>query len=90
MLQSGSTARYTPARRSVDGTIECAGIHEAIITPTLVVHRRNRPVLVSKNSSYAQINVGKGKESSACNDAIGLRESIQACTPRFDMSSAQG
>ena len=81
MLQSGSAARYTPARRSVDGTIECAGIHEAIISPTLVVHRRNRPVLESKKSSHAKTNVGKGKESSARHAAIGLRDSIQACTP---------
>ena len=81
MLQSGSAARYTPARRSVDGTVECAGIHEAIISPALVVHRRNRPVIVRKKSSYAETNVGKGKESSACHAAIGLRDSIQACTP---------
>ena len=81
MLQSGSAARYTPTRRSVDGTVEFAGIHEAKLTPTLVVHRRNRPVLVRKRSSYAQINVGKRKESSACHAAIGLRDSIQACTP---------
>ena len=46
MLQSISSTRNKRARRWCDGTVECTGIHEAVLSPTLVVNRRNNPVPV--------------------------------------------
>ena len=47
LLQPGSAARYKRARRRLDVSIECTSIHEAIFTPTLLVSRCTRTVLVS-------------------------------------------
>ena len=83
MLQSVSSALYKRAWRWFNGTVEGTGIHEAILSPTLVLNCRNNLVFTisPRKTSYAEINVGKCKESRACHAATGLRDSIQACTP---------
>ena len=64
-------------------------MHEAVSSPTLV-NRRDSPFVVSckqKKNSYATKYFGKCEESRTCHAAIGLPDSIQACTPyRFDVT----
>ena len=59
MVQSGFSVRYKRGRRWFDGIVECTGMHEAVLTPTVVVNRRNCPVLVtsSNQNSFAEKNV---------------------------------
>ena len=78
MVPSGFSVRHKRARRWFDGSVGRTGIHEAVLTPMVVVNRRNRPVLVasSNKNSFAEKNVGKGKESRAYHAAIGLRDSV--------------
>ena len=71
-----------------DRTVDCKGLHEAVSSSTLVVNRRDNPVVVSykKNNSYAEKHVEICKELRTCHAAIGLRDSIEACTP-FDVTA---
>ena len=47
MVPSGFSVRHKRARRWFDGSVGRTGIHEAVLTPMVVVNRRNRPVLVA-------------------------------------------
>ena len=81
MLQLAPVTRYKRARRSCEVVLECAWISKTLLVVTSVLNSRSNPVLVtSSQKAPTQTSTLARITNDACYAAIGLRDSIQACT----------
>ena len=73
MLQLVSVSRRKRLRRRFEAIVECTGLHEPVATPTLMVDRRNRAVVVSLSEQTTTPRYISGKvRNGAIHAPIGL------------------